>query len=259
MSATALDYKYVYVNYVLSPGTMDAMSSLNQSDKSTDGLTELQSADSGYSQFIEIVGTHSEQSSLILQQQHFADDATFISPDGNTVQFLQTHPDPSTVVMVAQPQDDQLDVLNQEIVSIEEINRDSLLPTEDHLQRLTNELLLDDHEEQTHLEQDTSCGSLIEEDLSEEDDDSEHDLTNLAWLSDPNRNIAVNVLAAAAPVEAPIDDIEDGHLENKDSSKTSKSGTVSKSGHEKDAKEMMIRDQNLTQERFNKFMLQVQE
>lgn len=252
--STASDIKYVYVNYVVSPNTAHDISSMLEANK-----TDMLATDASFGQFIEILSPppieEANQPTMILQPQHH-----FVSPtdlqisstdylpnEGDALEFLT----PTAIHVPSEIAGSDMDVLNQEIVSIEQVS----IRQEDHLQRLTNELLFDNNDEG---ELDTSCGSFLEYSEEEgEDDDSEQDLTSLAWLSDPNRSIAVNVLAIVAD-EGNEPKVEEPLEKKEKPTKAEKAPSESKE-EIKDPAEILIRDKNLTQERFNKFMLQVQE
>lgn len=255
--STATDIKYVYVNYIVSPHSAHDINSMLEANK-----TDMLATDASFGQFIEILNPEAieaanQQTTMILQPDDQFDSTSdmtilasgYLPENVDEMEFMT--PSDRTVISVPveiPSSQDHMDVLGQEIVSIAEVDR-----VEDHLQRLTKELLFDEPE------LDTSCGSFVEfsEEDEAEDDDSEHDLTNLAWLSDPNRSIAVNVLAAVAeegneqPVQEPV--------EKKEKPPKSVKTTTEADEEVKDPAQILIRDKNLTQERFNKFMVQVQE
>lgn len=255
--STTTDIKYVYVNYIVSPNSAHDITSMLETNK-----VDMLASDANFGQFIEILSPQSieeaNQPTMILEPHNqfvSTSDLTILSSEylpteNETMEFL-TPSNPAAVSADIPTSVDHLDILGQEIVSIAEVARGG----EDHLQRLTNELLFDSNEEP---ELDTSCGSFMEFSEEEaEDDDSEHDLTNLAWLSDPNRSIAVNVLAAVAE-EGNEQAVEEPVEKKEKPPKTAKPKTESEE-EIKDPAQILIRDKNLTQERFNKFMLQVQE
>lgn len=121
------------------------------------------------------------------------------------------------------------------------------------------------------------------DDCEEPDYESEQELTNLAWLSDPTRSGAMNMLAVAA-VDADDDEDDNDRVNNNMNNNTitvahkAVSTEVSKTSAEaikvrepmrakidraKNQNEENLRksvnDKNVTQERFNKFMQQVQQ
>lgn len=261
-TATA-EIKYVYVNYVVSPNATHDITAMLEANK-----TEMVATDAtSYGQFIEILQPQhieeANQPAMLLQHHHFVaspelkSTAFAATVTADTTQFVS--PTDCTELPTPIPQtDDDMDVLGHDIVCIAEVVPSSR-PIEDHLQRLTNEILYDTNEDDGAL--DSSCGgSFINYSEEEaEDDDSEHDLTNLAWLSDPNRSIAVNVLSAVAE-ESPEKMVEEPVEKEKKEKIVRSSKPASAVVEEiKDPAEILIRDKTLTQERFNKFMLQVQE